>query len=334
MSNIINAAIVGLGRWGQRLVESVKEDGVRSTNIRFVSGVTRSPNKVTDFCDQHHIRLYDNYANLLADTTLDAIVLATPHSQHVEQITSAAAAKKHVFVEKPVALDTQGAEHAIRACEQAGVVLAAGFNRRFLPAYQALGDQLKNGSLGQALHIEGNFSGPFGYQYRSDMWRGTIAENPAGGMAAMGIHVLDSMIHLMGPVASVQAQSHRQVINAEIDDTTSVLLQFQSGASGCLSTIMTTAPLFRLQLFGSKAWAEMPNQEQLKIEKIEGESEIIDFKPTNTLRCELEAFAQRIKTAEILPATNAEIINGVASMAAITQSASLQGEKVVVADPS
>ena len=330
MGNVVNAAIVGLGRWGQRLVESVKEDGVERTNIQFVSGVTRSPNKVTGFCDQHNIQLYDTYATLLADSTIDAIVLATPHSQHVEQIKSAAAAKKHVFVEKPVALDIQGAQQAIGACEQAGVVLGAGFNRRFLPAYQELNRQLKNGSLGQALHIEGNFSGAFGYQYSSDMWRGTIAENPAGGMAAMGIHVLDSMIHLMGPVTAVQAQSHRQVIDAEIDDTTSVLLQFQSGASGYLSTIMTTAPIFRLHLFGSKAWAAMSNQDRLEIEKIEGGSETLDFNPTDTLRCELEAFAQSIKSTEHYPVTHAEIQNGVAAMAAVARSALLDGERVII----
>ena len=330
MSNLINAAIVGLGRWGQRLVESVNAEGNKSNHVQFTCGATRSPDKVTDFCNQHQIQLQDTYAKLLADPTIDAVVLATPHSQHVEQIKLAASANKHVFVEKPVALDIQSAQKAIQACEQADVTLAAGFNRRFLPAYQSLNRQLEAGKLGQPLHIEGNFSGPFGYQYSSDMWRGTIAENPAGGMAAMGIHVLDSMIHLMGPIATVQAQSRRQVISAEIDDTTSVLLEFESGASGYLSTIMTTAPLFRLQLFGSEAWAAMPNQDRLEIEKIEDESEVLDFAPIDTLRCELEAFAQTITSNQSYPVTNAEIVNGVASMEAITRSALSKGEKMPV----
>lgn len=341
---MIRAGIVGLGRWGQRLVDAVNSDDVNSddvnTNgieksgpselIRYTHGVTRSPQKVVDFCEKNKIELVDSYDSLLANPDIDAIVLATPHSQHIDQIVLAAKANKPIFVEKPVALERNHLSRGIQACVDSGVILAAGFNRRFLPAYQFLESQLAQGELGTSLHVEGAFSGPFGYSYTKQMWRGTQAENPAGGMAAMGIHVLDAMIHLLGPVASVLAVSQKLVVDSDVDDTTSVMLNFESGASGYLSTLMATAQTFRLQLYGSKGWTALRDQETLDTKNIEGELSTQKFPLVDIERREQEAFAQAITTNLPYAVTYAEIISGVATMEAIVKSAKLNGQRVIV----
>ena len=118
-------------------------------------------------------------------------------------------------------------------------------------------------NFGEKIHIEGNFSGPFGYDYSKKMWRGSLEENPTGGMAAMGIHVIDAMIDLLGPIKAVQCISKQQVLkHLDIDDTSSIQLWFSSGATGYLSTLMATAPLWRLQLYGTKAWVTMNGQNE------------------------------------------------------------------------
>ena len=104
---MINAAIVGLGRWGQNLVNSIQG---KSDKIRIVAGVTRTLEKAVDYAKQQDFPLYDNYGKVLADPGVNAIVLATPHSQHAEQIIAAAKSGKHVFTEKPFALTRQDAE--------------------------------------------------------------------------------------------------------------------------------------------------------------------------------------------------------------------------------
>ena len=327
---MIRTGIVGLGRWGQRMVSAVT-DNSPSDLICYVSAHTRSPEKVTDFCKQRDIVLTPNYETLLQDSSIDAVVLATPHSQHVKQIKQAATAGKHVFVEKPISLELDGVKQAIQACNQAGVILAAGFNRRFLPAYNDICSQLNAGRIGQALHIEGSFSGPFGYSYSSNMWRGTRSENPAGGMGAMGIHVLDAMIHLMGPVKSVQASSIRQVLEAEVDDTTSVLLKFESGATGYLSTLMATAQQFRLQLNGSKGWLAMRDHETLDYKNLEGELTTAQYDAVDIERLEQEAFAKTLLKKIEYPVENWEILNGVAAMQAIAASAEKDGSRIAVA---
>ena len=120
---MINAAIVGVGRWGQNLVRSVQ--GV-STRLRFVRGVARRPDAVREFAVQQGLELSSRLDEALADPRVDAVVLATPHTLHVEQVVAAARAGKPVCCEKPLALDRAGAERAVAACRDAGVVLATG----------------------------------------------------------------------------------------------------------------------------------------------------------------------------------------------------------------
>src|SRR5262245_58784941 len=125
---MIRAAVVGLGRWGRSLVASVQG---KSAELRFVRAHTRARASAEDFCRQHDVPLVDSYQQILADPDVDAVVLATPHSLHASQIIAAAAAGKHIHVEKPIALDRASADLAVEAARKAGVVLAVGYCRRF-----------------------------------------------------------------------------------------------------------------------------------------------------------------------------------------------------------
>ena len=86
---MVRAAIVGLGSWGQTLVDSVQG---KCAEIRFTAAYTRTPANVEGFCRHHDILIAASFDELLADRAIDAVVLATPHSQHEEQIKQAAAA--------------------------------------------------------------------------------------------------------------------------------------------------------------------------------------------------------------------------------------------------
>src|SRR4030081_589325 len=128
---MIRAAILGLGRWGRSLVNSVQG---KSRDIQFVAAHTRTRATAEEFCRDQGMPFVASYAQILADPAIDAVVLATPHSRHAEQIAQAAAAGKHVFVEKPMTLDLASAQAAAETAHKAGVLLAVGFNRRFHPA--------------------------------------------------------------------------------------------------------------------------------------------------------------------------------------------------------
>src|SRR5438067_662496 len=152
---MVRAAIVGLGRWGRTLVNSVQN---KSDRLRFTHAVSRDPARVGDFAAEHGLNVLGSLDAALAEPAIDAVVLATPHSRHTDQILAAAAAGKHVFCEKPLSLTRAEAERAVAACEKAEIVLGVGHDKRFSPAIAELARIVAGGELGAVLHIEGNFS--------------------------------------------------------------------------------------------------------------------------------------------------------------------------------
>jgi predicted dehydrogenase len=326
---MITAAIVGLGRWGRRLVEAVQEDGrPKGAFIHFNCAVTRTLATAEEFVRRQGLASTADLSDVLADPNLDAVVLATPHSQHADQIRMATAAGKHVFVEKPLTLSHESATACVADARGAGVVLAVGQNRRFLPAMHDLRAMIDEGDLGRVLHIDGNFSGAFGFNYQRGMWRAASTENPAGGMAAMGIHTLDAMIHLCGPIAEVQARSLRQVLDIELDDTTVALMCFANGMTGVLATLMATPRIWRLQVCGTRGWAHMRDHDVLDVCTAAGQVESQAYDPVDIERAELEAFAQAVLGEAPYPIPLEDSIHGIAVLEAIASSAT-QGAALV-----
>jgi predicted dehydrogenase len=313
---MIRAAIVGLGNWGQRLVNAVDN---KSDTIRFVAGVTRTVAKAADFAAAKGFPLGDDYAAVLADRSVDAVVLATPHSQHCEQIVLAAAAGKHVYTEKPLTLDRASAERAVTACRNAGVVLAVGFNRRFRPAVREVYRLVREGRLGKVVHLEGDFHGP--PLKAPTGWRLSIDENPGGGMTGKGIHIIDAMIWMSGPIASLFAYSDSYLHAGEHrDDTTSLAFRFASGATGMLSTILATPDFWRLHVFGTEGWAEIRGERMLTTQYSGGKPETVEYPDNNTIREALLCFVDAIEGRDRYPVTSGEAINGAALLEGLTRS--------------
>ena len=335
---MVNAAIVGLGWWGQVLVNSVQD---KSDVIKFTHGVTRTKSKAQEFADGKGITLVDNYDDLLRDDSVDAVVLATPHSAHLGQIQAAAAAGKHVFCEKPITLTTADAEAAIAACKDAGVVCAVGFNRRFHPSIAEAKKLVDDGTMGTLMHVEGTMCAPNGMFLAKDAWRADKNETPAGGLTPMGVHVIDVYINLFGEIDEVYCQSFRRAVPNHTDDTTSILFRMKNGMSGYLANMLATAPSFRVQGYGLGGSFEIRKPDLSSFEfvpngdgpitgatgKIEAQSK--DFSGFDMVNAELEAFAQACTGGAVYPVPDADVIHGIAVMEAIIKSAETgQPEKV------
>src|SRR5215813_15538130 len=142
---MLNAAIIGLGWWGQELVHSIQG---RSDLIRVSRGVSLEPEQAKDFAAKMNFALGTSYQDVLDDPAIDTVILATPHTKHREQVEAAAARGKHVFCEKPFALSLHDARAAIAACRRAKVGLGVGHNRRMWPSVVAIRDLLASGQLG------------------------------------------------------------------------------------------------------------------------------------------------------------------------------------------
>ncbi len=331
---MIKAAIVGLGWWGKTLVESAEN----SAAIRFVAGATRTLTaEVEAFAKAQGLRLAAEYEALLADPGIDAVVLATPHSQHAAQVIAAAAAGKHVYCEKPFTLTTRQAQDAVAAVRKAGVTLALGYNRRFHPEMAKLRDMIRAGELGTILHAEATMTFPNALFINPSHWRADKAETPLGGLMPMGVHAIDGMIDLCGPIDNVFAQSFRRAAPIDADDTTSILLRMKAGMSGYLATMTTTGPGFSFQVYGSKGWLRLEGLTHVagasseerrlrlfgtcKFQPVKGAAKVWQAATMDITRAALEAFAAAAAGGPAFPIPFEQMIHGVAVTEAIIHSA-------------
>jgi predicted dehydrogenase len=339
---MINAAIVGLGWWGKTLVESVQG----SDFIRFVAGATRTVSpEIKTFAETHKLRLAESYEALLKDSNVQAVVLCTPHSMHSQQVIAAAQVGKHVFCEKPFSLTRKDAEAAVQATRKAGVALGLGYNRRFHPEMTKLRDRIRSGGLGTILHVEATMTFANALLLKPTAWRAHREETPCGGLTPMGVHAVDGMIDLCGPIDHVYCQSFRRAVEIDSDDTTSVLFRMKEGMSGYLGTMTATGPGFSFQVFGSKGSVRLEGMTHVagasseerrtrlfgtcKFQPAKGDAEVWQAATLDVGRESLDAFAKAASGGPAFPIPVEEMVHGAAVTEAIVKSAASGGvEKI------
>jgi predicted dehydrogenase len=324
---MIRAAIVGLGRWGRSLVNSVQG---KSDAIRFVAAHTRTRASAEDFCRDKGVPLVDSYERILANPDIDAVVLATPHSQHEQQVLQAAAAGKHIHVEKPITLDRKSADNAVAAVRKAGLVLAVGYCRRFHPSVVDMRTRLKDGRLGNVISMVAQHTTSTAQFIPADNWRAAPDEAPGGALTAVGVHSLDHMIEFAGRVRDVRCVIARHV-PGHSDDTTTVMLHFASGATGLIFCSVATATNYAFTLYGSKGLAEFsrPNLQAFRFVPTSTQAptgpitappdEISEHKGFDMLNAELTAFARSIREKTPYPVPIEDVLHGMSVFDAIVR---------------
>jgi predicted dehydrogenase len=339
---MINAAVVGLGWWGRTLVESAQGNDF----IRFVAGATRTVSpEVKAFAETHKLRLAEGFEALLKDTNVQAVVLCTPHSMHARQAIAAAQAGKHVFCEKPFTLTKRDAEQAVEAARKAGAALGLGYNRRFHPEMVKLRERIHSGRLGTLMHVEATMTFANALLLKPTQWRANREETPCGGLTPMGVHAIDGMIDLCGPIDRVFCQSFRRAVEIDGDDTTSILFRMKEGMSGYLGTLTATGPGFSFQVFGSEGWVRLEGMTHVagasseerrtrlfgtcKFQPAKGAAEVWQAETMDVGRVALEAFAKAASGGPAFPIPAEQMIHGAAVTEAVIKSASSgQFEKV------
>jgi predicted dehydrogenase len=325
----VRAAIVGLGRWGRSQVNAVHG---KNAGIEFTAAFTRTKASAEAFCRDKGIALRDSYADILADKTIDAVVLATPHSRHAEQVMQAVAAGKHIHVQKPLTLDLPSARAVVDAAKRAGVILAVGFNRRFHPSVAEVRKRLADGRLGQVMGMTAQHTTSTGQFIAADNWRAQPDEAPGGAMTAVGVHSIDHMVEFGGRVRDVLCTTGRYIAGPS-DDTSSITLRFESGATGLLFCSVATATTFTFTLFGNKGLAEIStaNLGRLRLVPMSTVAptgpiaappdEIIESPSFDMLHAELGEFARAIAEKRPYPVPIDQVLHGMAVFDAVVKSA-------------
>jgi predicted dehydrogenase len=334
---MIRAGIVGLGRWGRALVTAVAG---KSEDLRFVLAATRTRANAEAFCRDKEIALVERYDDMLRNPDIDAVVLATPHSQHQAQALAAIAANKHVFVEKPLTLDLAGAQRVADAARKSGLVLAVGFTRRFHPSIAELRRRLHDGRLGKIVAMVAQHTTSTAQFIAPDNWRATSDEAPGGALTAVGVHALDHMIEFAGRVDDVRAVTARNYPGRS-DDTTTIMLRFASGATGLIFCSVATATNFEFAAYGTSGLVEISRPDLSRFRFAETAitaptglvpappDEILQFSGLDMLHAEMTAFARSIRAATPYPVPITDVLHGMAVFDAVVAS-SQHGDIVAV----
>jgi predicted dehydrogenase len=318
---MLNAAIVGLGWWGKELVRSTKG----SQLLRITRGVTLEPEAARDIAGECGLTIGTSFDEVIADPTIDAVILATPHTLHRRQVEAVAAAKKHVFCEKPFALNPADARAALAACRKAGVALGVGHNRRLWPSIAHIKKMITAGELGTLMLVEGNYSHDWLADQPTGNWRSAPEETRAGGMTGMGIHLLDAYGFLVGPMARISAISTRRALTLETGDTTSAMIAFQDGMTGTIATTLKTPYVWRLAVYGGDAWAESTGETTLVVRRKGGEPEPIELPQVNHIGMNLDSFAAAAQGKGQYHIDDAGIVGTTAALDALFRSVDADG---------
>jgi predicted dehydrogenase len=313
---MIEAAVVGLGRWGQAIVNAVQG---KSARLKFVRGVCKEPDAMAGFAATHGLSLSTDFDAAVADPRVRAVVLATPHSLHVDQVVAVAKAGKAVWCEKPLALTLAEAERAVAACRRAGVVLGLGNSKRTFASMLELKRLVAAGTLGDVLHVEGHFTNEHSTRVKGG-WRDDPRESPGGGMTGAGLHILDAFINLVGPITQIDARLYRQKSPPDPRDSVAALIDFASGATGVMATVRAGPTYWRVHVFGSKGWAEALGETRLIVAPIGQEPQPRTLPASDSLAALLEVFAVAVEGGAPFPVSPEEMLDLVGAFEALVTS--------------
>jgi predicted dehydrogenase len=331
---MLKAGVVGLGWWGKHIVASL----ATSRHVRVTHAVDLSPESVAGFARDHGLQLTSSFETILEDAAVDAVIVATPHSQHEEQVLQAIAAGKQVFCEKPLALNAAGAQRILDACGKAGIVLGIGHERRFEPAMEHLLQAIQGGQLGQLLHMEANVSHNLFASLAPFSWRVSAKDAPAGAMTALGIHVTDLFISFAGRPASVLARTAKVLKTVAGDDHVSAQIDFASGATAAFTCLSSTPFHGRIAVYGTLGWVEV--REHGNVDKgmptdvvvadAQGKRASVSHAPVNTVLANFDAWAQAAQGRGTYRFTREQLLDNIRVLEAIVRSASEGSKRLVL----
>lgn len=193
--------------------------------------------------DYGNPRVYTDYIELLACDDIDAVCVCTPSGLHGEITIEAAKAGKHVMCEKPLEITLAKVDEMVEACREANVKLGVIFQRRTSPMWHKIKRAIESGSLGKMILGDAylKYYRPQSY-YDSSEWRGTWELDGGGALMNQGVHMVDILQWIMGPVDTIYAQAGHLVRNIEVEDTACAVIKFASGAFGVLQGTTSVYP--------------------------------------------------------------------------------------------
>ena len=224
----------------------------RNCVLEAIHGSLRNEELLRRLAEEHKVpRIYTDVGQLLADPQVDAVYIATPVDLHRRHTVAAAAAGKHVLVEKPMALATRDCHQMLAACEKNGVKLQVGYMRRFHPHHAKIKQLIDRGKLGQI--VEARIQTHLWYPKVEGSWRQDPARGGGGAFMDVGSHCLELLEFLLGRIKWVQGFAENVVFDYPVEDFSLAIAGFDSGAVGIIDASFAVAHRENaIEIYGTK----------------------------------------------------------------------------------
>ena len=251
--NPVRVAVVGIGWWSNILAEGVLRT---SGALQIDSCYSRSTDKRSSFADKYECKAANSYQEILEDETIEGIINTTPNHVHLETTRQAAAAGKHVFLDKPIANTISDGREITRVCKDAGVVLSIGYQRRRQSQFRWIKRRIDAGGFGRLVQAEANISRDREGKIDLSSWRYQEAGMPGGVMLQIGIHYTDVLEMLLGPVKAVSAMSAQLVLPGDNPDVSNLVMEHENGAiSNLTASYASASEYYMMNIYGKQASA-------------------------------------------------------------------------------
>ena len=289
----LRVAALGMGWWSDVLADAIK----RSNQLEIIACYTRSQDKRRAFAQKYGCRPAANYDEILNDNSIEAVINTTPNNVHLETTRLAAEAGKHVFLDKPIANTVAEGREIAEVCSKAGVVLALGYQRRRESHFRWIKAEIDAGRFGRLVQAECNISRDRLGQFDISSWRYTAAGMPGGVMLQIGIHYIDVLEYLMGPITSVSAQLAQLVLPGDNPDVANMILRHENNAlSNLTASYASASEFYMMNIYGKEASAYYDLFTGLRhLKRGEKAARAIATEKNDTIREELEEFARCVR---------------------------------------
>src|SRR4051812_36063054 len=250
-------ALVGLGMAVTPHAKSLIDLGDR---VEVVHAMSPSAARRAAFASRFPFSTTGDLGAILEDRNIGAVAVLTPPNTHLEIATELARAGKHILLEKPLEVSTARAEQLVAACADAGVTLGVVLQHRFKPAAERLAAILKDGALGEIVNCSTSMRLWRPQSYYDEPGRGTRARDGGGVLLTQGIHTLDLMLSLVGPIAEVSSYAQTTPVHRmETEDLVCAAVRFASGAVGVIDATTAAFPggPERIELIGTRGTAAL-----------------------------------------------------------------------------
>jgi len=243
----LNVGIVGFGLIGQQRARNIAQLPGR----RLVAVCDPDRNRASALRDKIDFGIEASYGSLVSRSDIDVVMIAVPHAYAREIAVAAFAQGKHVFCEKPLGVDMRDCDAILRAAERACLRLGVGFNYRFYPGIRDARRRIENGDIGTPTHLR-CVMGHGGRPGMQDEWKTSKRLCGGGALLDPGIHILDLIAHLLGPVRGGSASLFRSFWNIDVEDNAFVTLQTDTGCCAQAHISITEwKSRFSLEIFGT-----------------------------------------------------------------------------------